>query len=120
MHPATLRRLLLAVCALLGLLGARAPVRADDPNTTESKVTKANYEKLKTGMTAEEVEAILGPGKSITAEEFGQPRTRVQARIVAKIAAGAKALQWVDGRKRIVVVFDQGGKVTATSGRNLD
>jgi hypothetical protein len=70
-------------------------------------------------MTVEEVEAVLGPGKPITADQFGEPRTAVQAHIRHRIAAGAKALQWQDGRSWIVVVFDKDRKVTAATVRKL-
>ena len=120
MHPATLRRAApLVVSALLGLALAHGPARAADPSTKASRAGKANFE-IKAGMTVEEVEAVLGPGKPITADQFGEPRTAVQAHIRHRIAAGAKALQWQDGRSWIVVVFDKDRKVTAATVRKVD
>jgi hypothetical protein len=119
MQPATLRRATaLVVCALLGVAPAHGPARAADPGTKASRAGKANFE-IKAGMTVEEVEAVLGPGKPITADQFGEPRTAVQAHIRHRIAAGAKALQWQDGRSWIVVVFDKDRKVTAATVRKV-
>ena len=89
--------------------GARGP---------ESKVTKANAELIKSGMTVKQVEAILGPGKPLPASEYPTPRTRGQARIKQILERGGKGLKWEDGRKMIIVVF-RGGKVVASSSRNL-
>ena len=89
------------------------------PGTT-SQVTKANYQKLKTGMTVQEVEAILGPGTDLPAAGFPPPRTRIQLRMKEMVESGdAKALKWQNGRKMIIVVF-RNDKLVATSGRNLD
>jgi hypothetical protein len=119
MHPATLRRAaLLVACGLLGLGLAQGPAGAADPSTKPGKAGKANFE-IKAGMTVGEVEAVLGPGKPITADEFGEPRTAVQAHIRHHIEAGAKALQWQDGRTWIVVVFDKDRRVTAATVRKL-
>jgi hypothetical protein len=121
MHPALPRRAAaLVVCALLGLAPAAGPGRAwgADPNTKAGKTAKPNFE-VRAGMTVEEVEAALGPGKPITAEQFGEPRTAVQARIRHRITAGAKALQWQDGRTWIVVVFDKDRKVAAATVRPM-
>jgi hypothetical protein len=112
------RAVALVACCLLGFALAHGPARAADPPARSSKPGKANFE-IKAGMTVEEVEAVLGPGKPITAEQFGEPRTAVQARIRHHIVAGAKALQWQDGRSWIVVVFDQDRKVTAATVRKL-
>jgi hypothetical protein len=119
MHSATLRRAApLAACALLGLALAHGPARAADPSARPGRAGKANFE-IKAGMTVEEVEAVLGPGKPITADQFGEPRTATQAHIRHRIAAGAKALQWQDGRSWIVVVFDKEKKVAAATVRKL-
>jgi hypothetical protein len=119
MHPATLRRATpLFASVLLGLALAHGLARAADPSTNPGKASKANFE-IKAGMTVEEVEAVLGPGQPITADQFGEPRTAVQAHIRHRIAAGAKALQWQDGRSWIVVVFDKDRRVTAATVRKL-
>ena len=118
--PGSLRASL-AVLGLICLMHAQllGLARANDPKSLESKLTKANYEKIKTGMTREQVEEILGPGKDMPASEYPQPRTRVQARIKQLLDSGvATALKWASGRRLIIVVFkDQ--KVTAQSSRNL-
>jgi hypothetical protein len=121
MHPALPRHAAAVVaCALLGLAPGHGLDRAwaADPNTKAGKTAKPNFE-VRPGMTVEEVEAALGPGKPITAEQFGEPRTAVQARIRHRITAGAKALQWQDGRTWIVVLFDKDRKVTAATARPM-
>src|ERR1700760_1485251 len=66
------RAVALVACSLLGLGLAHGPARAADPPARASKAGKANFE-IKAGMTVEQVEAVLGPGKPITAEQFGEP-----------------------------------------------
>ncbi len=103
-------------CALLAAVAA--PTRAGDPDKTESKVTKENADKIKTGMTVKEVEAILGTGKDLPAADFPTPRTRVQARLKQILEGGGKGLKWENGKKLIIVIFKD-GKVVGTSFRNL-
>ena len=94
--PGSLRASL-AVLGLICFMHAQllGLARANDPKSLESKLTKANYEKIKTGMTREQVEEILGPGKDMSASEYPQPRTRVQARIKQLLDSGvATALKW--------------------------
>ena len=121
MSPIPLRgAVLLALAWLLCLapITTQSRALAADPPQEESKVTAANYKKLKAGMTVEEVQAILGPGKDLPASEFPEPKTRAQAKIKQLLESGGKGLKWEDGQKLIMVVF-KSGRVAGTSGRNL-
>jgi hypothetical protein len=108
-----------AFFALTFVLGGHVGTAgAQETKSRVSKLTKANAEKIKNGMTAKEVEDILGAGKDMPASEYPQPRTRAQARIKQILDAGGTALKWEEGRRMIIVVFKE-KKVTATSTRNL-
>ena len=67
-----------------------------------SKVSKSNYDKVKTGMTQAEVEGILGKGT----EKAGVGGA------LGGIAGSAKVLTWTEGDKSITVTF-LNDKVTA-------
>jgi len=110
----------LIVLSVACLVGATVcgSTRGQEPSAPESKVTKANAELVKNGMTLKQVEAILGPGKVLPASEYPTPRNRVQAKIKQILDRGGKAYKWEEGRKMIIVVF-RGGKVVANSSRNL-
>lgn len=66
-----------------------------------SSVTKANYDKIKEGMTQKEVEAILGPGKVQGSSSASLP--------LAVPGIGdtfsASGVTWQEGSKTIVVSF---------------
>lgn len=63
-----------------------------------SDVSRENYEKIQTGMTLEEVEAILGPGE----------RTAGAGGAFGDIGGSAQVYQWVEGEKTITVAFVNG------------
>ena len=109
--------IVLSVACLVGATVCGS-TRGQEPGAPESKVTKANAELIKSGMTVKQVEAILGPGKDMPPSEYPAPRTRVQAKIKLILDRGGKALKWEDGRKMIIIIF-KGGKVVANSSRNL-
>jgi hypothetical protein len=67
---------------------------------SKSKMTMANYEKVATGMSQQDVEAILGPGK-----EQGS---------TAVAGTSAKVVTWQDGRKLISVTFVDGKVMSKT------
>jgi hypothetical protein len=60
-----------------------------------SKVTKSNYDKVKTGMTLAEVEKILGKGT----EQAGIGGA------LEGLTGSAKVLTWEDGEKVITITF---------------
>lgn len=60
-----------------------------------SSVTQSNYEKIKTGMSKSEVEAILGAGK----EQASSGGT------FGGITMNAQGMVWQDGNKIITVMF---------------
>jgi len=82
---------LLAVSLLLGTLAG-----------CSSKVSKGNYDKIKTGMTLAEVEDILGKGT----EKAGIGGA------IGDITGSGKVLTWVDGEKKITVTFANDKVVT--------
>lgn len=59
------------------------------------KVTKANYDKIETGMTLNQVEDILGKGT----EEAGIGGA------IGNVAGSAKVMKWGDEQKSITVTF---------------
>jgi len=60
-----------------------------------SKISKSNYDKIKTGMTLSEVQGILGPGVE-QASAGG---------VLGKITAAGKIVKWTDGKKSITITF---------------
>lgn len=107
----------LLVIALLASIGSKQPSPSTSPSTSGSPspsasgspITKANYDKIKTGMTLAEVEKILGKGRSQGSSEvyFGGQ----------KIATSNYA--WSEWGKTITVVV-QNGKVTTKAQFGLD
>jgi hypothetical protein len=92
------------VCAIgLGLGGCGNP-----------KITQANFEKVKEGMTLAQLEEILGEGKkesqgdgSNVAGQFG---VDLQGMSPAKTKTG-DVYVWESGARKITVYFDLAGKV---------
>jgi hypothetical protein len=78
------------------------------------KITKANADKINTGMSEKEVTDILGPptdSAEVKIPEMpGLPGGEVPG--IPKMPAGAKNSVWKDGNKVITVTFLD-GKVTA-------
>ncbi len=112
--------LLVFACALQLFAASNLP--AVELLADESKVTKANADKIKAGMMVKEVEEILGPGKEMQLTEFPTGRTRIQQRSYLRVKQvldkGGKAYKWEDGKKAIILVFAN-SKVTITQTRNL-
>lgn len=77
------------VCLILVGLGSLALAGCG------SKVTKSNFDQIKTGMTLAEVEAILGKGTESTGA----------AGAIGDLAGSAKSVTWKDGDKSITVNF---------------
>jgi hypothetical protein len=72
-----------------------------------SKVTKSNFDQIKTGMTVAEVEGILGKGTESTGASGA----------IAGLAGSFKVMAWKDGDKTITVNFANDKVVlTASSG----
>jgi hypothetical protein len=80
----------------------------------ESKVTKANFDKIKNGMTLKEVQAILGEGSrqgdgSLVANQVG-----------VDLSGGAPPSSttdyvWENGKKKITITFSMDKVVGKTS-----
>ena len=77
------------VCLVLVALGALMLAGCG------SKVTKSNFDQIKTGMTLAEVEAILGKGTESTGASAA----------IGDLAGSAKSVVWKDGDKSITVNF---------------
>lgn len=75
--------LLVFACALQLFAASNLP--AVELLADESKVTKANADKIKAGMMVKEVEEILGPGKEMQLTEFPTGRTRIQQRSYLRV-----------------------------------
>lgn len=80
-----------------------------------SSINQANFERLKVGMSAQQVESILGKGgKEITTEEVTAqlketlgPQDGKAAGIKLDLSnfSGAKGMRWGDDKKSITVIF---------------
>jgi hypothetical protein len=71
----------------------------------KSKITKANYEKIKEGMTLQEVEAILGEG---TKQSDGAGIPAQFGVHVPAVNTRAETYVWESGDKSITVIFVDG------------
>jgi hypothetical protein len=98
--PLTRFIIVLTVCLLL-------------PACIKNKVTKANFEKIKDGMTLADVEKILGKGTkeeggdgSNVAGQFG-----VAIESAPKVGGGGAIYKWERGVSGITVYFNKEGKV---------
>lgn len=102
LDPSKLARLALvvAICLLL-------------PACIKSKVTKANFDKVKAGMTIEEVQAILGKGTLETGDGSNVAAQFGVALESAPRVGGGETYKWESGDKTITVVVRQ-GKVVST------
>jgi hypothetical protein len=78
-----------------------ACARTNQPPLTQEKVRQ-----LRTGMTVEQIEAILGPGEDI------QPN---QVPALSSPGLARQWLRWVDGENRVYVGFNDGRVVTISS-----
>ena len=81
----------------------------------KSKITKENFDKITTGMTLSEVEAILGEGSNQSGDG-----SVVAAQVGVDVSGGAAApatvdYLWEKGKKSITVTFRQGKVVTKKS-----
>ncbi len=65
-------------------------------------VTQSNFDKVETGMTQDQVEAILGKGKDQTSNSVSLPG----------VAMSSKTIVWGDDQKKITVVFANGKVLT--------
>jgi len=73
------------------------------------KVNKENKDKIKTGMTESEVEAVLG--KPTTSEDKEIEMMGVKAKV--------KVATWKDGDKHITVTYDKDNKVQTVTATGL-
>jgi hypothetical protein len=77
------------------------------PGCAASKVNKANFDKVTTGMSEEEVEAILGKGEEQA--EINMPNMGINApNLGGGVGRGMKTTTWHDGSKSIIITFKDG------------
>jgi hypothetical protein len=104
MTQITKRAALLAGLAILGTLTA----------CSQSKLTTANYDRVTTGMSQQDVEAILGPGKEQASSSVAVPSQSVAGVTVPGANTSAKVLTWQEGQKLISVTFVNGKVMSKT------
>lgn len=100
----------LSSCGLLALLGClvlmdnaqKSATKPSQPTAAQSKVTLANFQKVRDGMTKAQVVRILGANYT--------PQFSVKAEQVA-----TEVLQWEQGDNRVAVVGFADGKVITRS-----
>jgi hypothetical protein len=117
---------LLAVVGLAVLVGVGAFVlwpRPDQPD----RITRANYERLRQGMSRAEVEAILGPPGDFrsgpTAKVHTETGTLRMLVIAEKIIEDSKTCQrqaWVTDKMEVYALYSQSGFALATLCYSLD
>lgn len=73
-----------------------------------SKISKENFDKIKTGMTQAQVEKILGKGTEEAAAGGA----------LGALTGSGKVITWKDGEKSIIVTFVN-GKVTTMVKKGL-
>ena len=78
----------------------------------ESKLTTANFEKVKTGMTIDEVAAILGPGEKQTQGQASNVAAGMMQGLPGgggkKAESNREFFTWKEDRVEIGITFDNG------------
>ena len=64
---------------------------------SSSKVSKANYDKISTGMSVAEVEAILGPGEVLSKSEVKALEINMPNVTIPDMGMSGKSIVWKDG-----------------------
>jgi len=98
------------VSALAAFAGALVILAA----CSQSKLTMANYEKVATGMSQQDVEAILGAGKEQASSSVAVPGVSVGGVSVPGTNTSAKVLTWQEGQKIVTVTFVNGKVMSKT------
>ena len=78
-----------------------------------SNITADNYEKIKVGMSLDEVEGILGSGEELASSSVDVPGQSISVPgagsvSVSGMSSSGKVVQWQDGNKIITVMFLNG------------
>jgi len=82
-----------------------------------SKLNTSNYERVRTGMTLAEVEAILGKGSEDAESQVSVPSQSISipgvgSASIAGMSTSAKVVSWKDGN-RVIAVTLMDGKVAS-------
>lgn len=77
------------------------------------RLSRANYERIKTGMTLKEVEAILGKGNEQSSSQIDIPDQSFSipglgSTTVAGMSSSMQVVTWGDGLKTIAITFSNG------------
>jgi len=75
-----------------------------------SAVSLDNFNKIQVGMTQQQVEAIIGPGKEQASSSVTVPGMSAGGVSVSGMSMSAKVLAWQDG-SRVITITLQDGKV---------
>jgi len=70
-----------------------------------SGISKVNYDRVKEGMTLQEVEAILGKGMEQASSNISVPGIAVEGFSVSGMSMSGKSLVWQKGTKTISVMI---------------
>ena len=68
-------------------------------------INKANYDKIKDGMSEKEVEAILGPGEEQSSIGANMPGVSAGGVSVPGVSMSGKNKVWKEGTKIITIMF---------------
>ncbi|HVS38558.1 MAG TPA: MJ0042-type zinc finger domain-containing protein [Gemmataceae bacterium] len=80
------------------------------PQPAAAQVSKANFDKLKTGMTQAQVEQILGPGRLLAGNALTQAmQTYADLQATMQLVQNAPIYEWSNGRAFIWVAYVNGG-----------
>jgi len=71
---------------------------------SSSKVSKANYDKISTGMSVAEVEAILGPGEVLQKSDVAAPKINIPGFTMPDMSMSVKTIVWKNGLTKIILV----------------
>ena len=81
---------------------------------SKSRLTKENYDRIATGMSPADVEAIMGKGTEQASSSVAVPSMSVGGVSVGGTTTSTKVLTWQEGRKVISVTFVNDKVMTKT------
>ena len=81
---------------------------------SKSRLSKENYDKIATGMSPADVEAIMGKGTEQASSSVAIPEVKVAGVAVGGGNTSSKVLTWQEGRKVVSVTFVNDKVMTKT------
>ena len=85
-------------------------------DSSDQKVNEENLEKIKGGMTLDEVESVLGRGRKYPGKEVRIKENELMVRVVTYVRDSIEIYVWGKRNKQIIIVFDKG--VVFATGRH--